>query len=84
MRIRFLFVSIAVICLAACVAVQRTDESGVPLVNPDTGEPLVDHKVDADAVVGAAGAVAPFIAGPWGAAIPLLGSLLVAFTRKGK
>ena len=83
MRIRFLFVLIVVLGLAACVAVQRTDEQG-NVVLDEQGDVVVDHKVDADAAAGAAVAVAPFIAGPWGMAIPLLGSLLVAFTRKGK
>ena len=83
MRTRFLLTFIVVLGLAACVAVQRTDEQG-NVVLDEQGDAVVDHKIDADAAAGAAVAVAPFIAGPWGAAIPILGSLLVAFTRKGK
>ena len=81
MRTRFILVFIVVLGLAACVAVQRTDEQG-NVVLDEQGDVVVDHKVDADAAAGAAVAVAPFIAGPWGAAIPIIFSLLPLLTGK--
>lgn len=81
MRVRFIFVLIAVIGLAACVAVQRTDDQGNLLFHAD-GTPATDQELSVDAAVGAAGALAPFIAGPFGAAIPILASLLPLFRKK--
>ena len=78
---RFILMSTFALILAGCVAVQRTNEEGEPLFFGD-GTPVTDQEFSVDATVGAATAVAPFVGGPFGAAIPIIASLLPLFTRK--
>lgn len=81
MRVRFLLMFIVVLVLAGCTAVQRTDDQGNLLFHSD-GTPATDQEFSAEAAVDAAVVVAPFIGGPWGAAIPILTALIPLFTRK--
>lgn len=83
MRVRFLFVFIAVLALAACSSIPMLDALGQPVLDPETNEPVMENKLDADKLAEGAGAVGMLLPPPWNLVAPIIGSLVVALKKKG-
>ena len=66
MRLRFLFVFIVVLGVVACAWMPKLDAQGEPVLDPATGEPVVELVLDEEAVGAAVTAGAPFLPGPFG------------------
>ena len=72
-----------VLITVGCATIPKLDESGKVMRDPITGEPLVDIMFAPEKLAEGTGAVAMLLPPPWNLALPLLGSLVVAFKKKG-
>ena len=82
MRTSAILAFIVVLGLAGCMSIPKTDEAGNVVLNPETGEPVMVKVIDEEKVNIVTSTAGPMLPYPLSAALPLLGSLLVAFTRK--
>jgi len=78
---RFILAFVVLLAAGGCSGVPVLDMLGEPVLD-EVGEVVTEPQFDAEKAVEAAAAVAPFIAGPFGAAIPILASLLPLFTGR--
>ena len=91
MRIRFLFVFVAVLGLAGCAGMPTWtaggDQPPPPMDEPDAVaddavvDPVAGDEVGAGDILTA---VAPLLPPPWSWLVPLIGVTAVALTKKGK